>query len=103
MRTTDLQGEVNVRNFELSVGERSAEIAGLLIGGRPVSEVDFRSIPCERLEGSPLGWVNIPPDQGGDEPGLLLYVAWVNHDGHARRPLVPAQMAKQFEQLFVDP
>ena len=51
MSTTDLQGEVNVRNFELSVGERSAEIAGLLIGGRPVSEVDFRSIPCERLEG----------------------------------------------------
>ena len=61
----------------------------LRIGGRPVPLEAFRRIPCEPLDGTPIGFVNYHWDERGDwVDGGALHVVWVNRDGEIRRTLV---------------
>ena len=106
MSEFDIKGEVNIQTLPVSIATVRLGVDGapdrvvdsrptgvhvqeLRIGGRPVPLEAFRRIPCEPLDGTPIGWVNYHWDERGDwVDGGPLHMIWVNRDGEIRRTLV---------------
>jgi hypothetical protein len=106
MNDFDLNGEVNIQTLPVSIDTIELGVDGapdrvvdsrptgihvqvLRIGGRPVPLEVFRRIPCEPLNGTPIGFVNYHWDERGDwVDGGPLHVVWLNRDGKTRRTLV---------------
>jgi hypothetical protein len=90
----NIRGEVNIRTLPVSINDKPTGVAlmSLVVDGRPIPLDAFRRVPCEPLEGEPLGWVNYHWDEDGewvnDGP---LHVVWLNRDGELRRTLVQAE------------
>jgi hypothetical protein len=94
MEEFPIHGEVNTRTQMWTINGQptGATMTSLLINGRPVPLDAFRRIPCEPIDGEPLGWVNYHWDQEGRwQDGGPLHVVWLNRDGELRRALVPAE------------
>jgi hypothetical protein len=94
MNQFDIRGEVNVQTLPISIGQKpiGASCQALRIGGRPVPEDAFYRIPCEPIDGTPFGWVNLPLNEDDAmQEGRALHVVWLNRDGDARRAFVPAE------------
>ena len=106
MNEFDITGEVNIQTLPVSIDTVELDVDGapdrvvdrrptgvhvqeLRIGGRPVPLEAFRRIPCEPLDGTPIGFVNYHWDERGDwVDGGALHVVWVNRNGEIRRTLV---------------
>jgi hypothetical protein len=106
MSEFDIKGEVNIQTEPVSIDTISPGVDGapdrvvdsrptgvhvqeLRIGGRPVPPEAFRRIPCEPLEGTPIGRVNYHWEERGEwVDGGPLHVVWVNQGGEIRRTLV---------------
>ena len=106
MNDFDIKGEVNIQTLPVSIATVRLGVDGapdrvvdrrptgvhvqeLRIGGRPVPLEAFRRIPCEPLDGTPIGRVNYHWDRRGNRvDGGPLHVVWLNRDGEIRRTLV---------------
>ena len=106
MSEFDLKGEVNIQTLPVSIATVRLGVDGapdrvvdsrptgvhlqvLRIGGRPVPLEEFRRIPWEPLDGTPMGWVNYHWDGRGEwVDGRPLHVVWLNQGGEIRRTLV---------------
>jgi hypothetical protein len=106
MSEFDIKGEVNIQTVPVSIATISPGVDGapdrvedsrptgvhvqlLRIGGRPVPLEAFRRIPCEPLDGTPIGMVNYHWNERGDwVDGGPLHVVWLNQGGEIRRTLV---------------
>ena len=94
MSELNIRGEVNIRTLPVSINRKPTGVAwrSLIVDGRPIPLDAFRRVPCEPLEGEPLGWVNYRWDEDGEwVDGGPLHVVWLNRDGELRRTLVPAE------------
>ena len=94
MSELNIRGEVNIRTLPVSIDREPTGLAlrSLVVDGRPVPLDAFRRVPCEPLEGKPLGWVNDRWDEDGERvDGGPLHVVGLNRDGELRRTLVPAE------------
>ena len=95
MGELNIRGEVNIRTLPVSINRKPTGVAwrSLIVDGRPIPLDAFRRVPCEPLEGEPLGWVNYRWDEDGEwVDGGPLHVVWLNRDGELRRTLVPAEL-----------
>jgi hypothetical protein len=94
MGELNIRGEVNIRTvpFGFKGNPNRVALSCLVVDGRPVPLDAFRRVPCEPLEGEPLGWVNYHWDEDGEwVNGGPLHVVWLNCDGELRRTRVPAE------------
>jgi hypothetical protein len=106
MNYFDLDGEVNIQTLPVSIDAIELGVDGaparvvdrrptgvhvqeLRIGGRSVPLDALRRIPCEPLNGTPIGCVNYHWNERGEWiHGGPLHVVWLNRDGKIRRTLV---------------
>ena len=94
MSELNIRGEVNIRTPPFSFLNKPNvwALRCLIVDGRHIPLDAFRRVPCEPLDGEPLGWVNYHWDEDGEWiDGGPLHVVWLNCDGELRRTLVPAE------------